>query len=721
MSRQVKLFVLTFVFSIFASCGKKDSNDTPAPPEDTPVAPAPAPVAPGKTAYLITSSGDGKITLNWSAVDNATKYTIYWNTTGNVSDSNGSGIGDVTDTTYTHQGLNNGTPYYYRVVAFNQGVAGAASDQAGDVPKGTIFKGLPYSMIGFRDMPAIHVGQFYNDGTTYYAATSGGLAISRDSGTSWQTRTTTNGMQSNFVQKFIFTNNGSTLLVGTWCGVSKSVDGGVSFSTINVSGSSACVEDLTSATINGVEFIYVATIDGLYVSSNGGNSFTQLLTGSVMSLKVDSGTIYAGTSDGVQVSTNNGSSFQKYLSGKYVNAFAGEGNWFFAAAADGFYHSNGGGITNLVAANKRTAVPSNSINQILFTSNTLYVGTNAGLGISSDFGVTFSNKAKNEGISVPYVMGVRLDKGTLFACGFGGIFSSTDGGGSFSKLAASHSGLGVGLVNDIAGDGTKIYAATANGLSISTDGGASFTTKGYSNGLLNYSVNAVAVNGSNIYLATTYGLAISTDGGATFTNKTTPFGTDTNLSSVAIVGSKIFVGSEGSNIYISSDGGNSFSSAALGTSYQTVNCIVALDSNNIFACTGGAGLAKSTNGGGSWTMLTTTQGLGSNSVNALAISGTTLYAGTQGGVSISTDGTNFTNAVVDTQNGGIYPESIAVSGSTIFAGTSVGIYTKTGTNPYTRKYTSADGLTGNYVNRMKFMGTKLFAGSIGGLAAAENP
>ena len=61
---------------------------------------------------------------------------------------------------------------------------------------------------------------------------------------------------------------------------------------------------------------------------------------------------------------------------------------------------------------------------------------------------------------------------------------------------------------------------------------------------------------------------------------------------------------------------------------------VAVSGTTIYAATTG-GLSVSTTGGTSWTNYTTTNGLGNNYVLGVAVSGTTIYAATGGGLSIS--------------------------------------------------------------------------------------
>ena len=92
---------------------------------------------------------------------------------------------------------------------------------------------------------------------------------------------------------------------------------------------------------------------------------------------------------------------------------------------------------------------------------------------------------------------------------------------------------------------------------------------------------------------------------------------------------------------------------------------------NLFAGTGG-GVYLSTNNGASWTPVNT--GLWNLGVIALAVSGTNLFAGTDGaGVFLSTNhGANWTNVSTGLTNCSVC--SLAVSGTNLFAGTGDGVY-----------------------------------------------
>jgi len=95
--------------------------------------------------------------------------------------------------------------------------------------------------------------------------------------------------------------------------------------------------------------------------------------------------------------------------------------------------------------------------------------------------------------------------------------------------------------------------------------------------------------------------------------------------------------------------------------------------STIYAATFG-GLSISTDGGASFTNKTTTNGLGNNTVKGVYASGSMVYAATSGGLSISTDGgASFTNKTTTNGLGSNTVKGVYASGSMVYAATSVGV------------------------------------------------
>lgn len=138
---------------------------------------------------------------------------------------------------------------------------------------------------------------------------------------------------------------------------------------------------------------------------------------------------------------------------------------------------------------------------------------------------------------------------------------------------------------------------------------------------------------------------------------------------------------------------------------------LAVSGQSLFAGTNGAGVFLSTNNGASWT--TTNTGLTmSPYVQTFAVSGTDLFAGTEyGGVYLSTDnGTSWTDVNFGLTNTDI--RALAVSGQNLFAGSNgSGVFLSTNNGSSWNAINS--GLPILYVNALAASGTDLFAGTDG--------
>jgi YVTN family beta-propeller protein len=90
------------------------------------------PVPPAPPTNVTATAGDEQVTISWDTVSGATSYNIYWSTSSGVSSTSYEGkIEDITETSYTHTGLTNGTTYYYVVIAVNDY---GESDESEEVP-----------------------------------------------------------------------------------------------------------------------------------------------------------------------------------------------------------------------------------------------------------------------------------------------------------------------------------------------------------------------------------------------------------------------------------------------------------------------------------------------------------------------------------------------------------------------------------------------------------
>jgi photosystem II stability/assembly factor-like uncharacterized protein len=258
-----------------------------------------------------------------------------------------------------------------------------------------------------------------------------------------------------------------------------------------------------------------------------------------------------------------------------------------------------------------------------------------------------------------------VTKGSYLFAGGGGVSRSSDNGASWTDSSSPNVGLTCLITN-----GTNLYAGTANsGVYRSTDDGIHWTT--INSGLTNHNILCLAAGGTNLFAgAYDGGMFRSTDNGDTWS------AADSGLSSpwiyaIAANATNVFVSSSGS-VYRSIDSGASWS--VTNNPPLTGAGVLILSGSNLYS--GSLGISVSTDYGSSWTDISP-RNLVSSSVFSLAVSGDTLYAGTNGsGVFRSTDnGQSW--AMVNTGITGVVTRAFAVTDSALFAGTDGGVYCST--------------------------------------------
>ncbi|HET8725441.1 MAG TPA: hypothetical protein VFM53_14685 [Anaeromyxobacteraceae bacterium] len=95
----------------------------------TPIAPAPA--AP---TGLVAVASDAAVDLAWSAVPGATSYDVYWANSPGVQKATGTRLQGQAQSQFRHEGLVNGTTYYYVVTATGPGGEGPQSAEVSARP-----------------------------------------------------------------------------------------------------------------------------------------------------------------------------------------------------------------------------------------------------------------------------------------------------------------------------------------------------------------------------------------------------------------------------------------------------------------------------------------------------------------------------------------------------------------------------------------------------------
>ncbi|MCX7114245.1 MAG: hypothetical protein NTX45_30080 [Proteobacteria bacterium] len=457
-----------------------------------------------------------------------------------------------------------------------------------------------------------------------------GIVKSTDHGGSWVM--VNNGLPLgtvpvNIEKLTIDATNPSTLYVLTYLtqsGVYKSTDGGGHWISVSKGLMSAGYLWALAIDPSNPATLYVGTSDGVYKSTDGGGNWSAAsngLPGGVFALAIDPSnpaTLYAGTEyNGVYKSTDGG------------------GSW--SAPSNGL---------TVEFVRVLTIDPSNP--------STLYAGTAYnGVYKSSDGGGSWSEA--NVGLSassVGFAGALVIDPSnpsTLYAGfwgavgeGDGGLYKSTNGGGSWVMISAGGLPSRVNVGALVIDPSNLLYAGTDSGIYKSANGGGNWATA--HTGLTAPHVGRLIIDPSNptvFYTSVSFGGGIyalykSGDGGASWTNLSLPTGLEIHYMVIDRSNPSTLYGIRYNEVYKSADGGKNWISVnelmSAGSIYDLV--IDPSNSATLYAGTND-GVYKTTDGGGHWVAVKTgyTYPLVIDPANP-----TTLYAGTLIGVYKTTDG-----------------------------------------------------------------------------------
>lgn len=309
-----------------------------------------------------------------------------------------------------------------------------------------------------------------------------------------------------------------------------------------------------------------ATI-GFVDSSNPGNSIVWTNQKTLISPQcfAQSGNnIFAGTTNGVYISTNGGTSWticsDTGLTNTDITAIAISGNNIFVGG-------NGGGTNQQVFLsidNGVTWTPKNvgitntaiSINTILITGSDIFIGGSDGGGdaniyISTDNGNTWTERDALIAPTVGNITELITNGTTIFAATDVGVWSSIDNGVTWIEHLF---GLTTISILSLLISGNNIFAGTTNGVFISSNNGLTWISS--NTGIpSSTNINSFTQQGNNIYIGTQRGVYLSTNNGSNWTLENTGL-TTINTSSTFSNGIYIFAGTNGGGIFRTQVGDN---------------------------------------------------------------------------------------------------------------------------------------------------------------------
>jgi photosystem II stability/assembly factor-like uncharacterized protein len=285
----------------------------------------------------------------------------------------------------------------------------------------------------------------------------------------------------------------------------------------------------------------------------------------------------------------------------------------------------------------------NSICCFAESGTKLFAGTDSGVYLTTNSGASWKAINYPPGLRGYSAMSIAMI-GRILVCDFsgpirdkkvyGGVFRTDNLGASWTeaKITAAYN-----FFTAIAVSGTNLIAGTyGDGVFLSTDSGTTWSVA--NTGLPNRIVYTFVVFGTSssamVFAGTDSGFFRSTDNGTSWAPVNTGLA-NTDVHSLLVFGSNIFAAGGRGIVYRSTNNGESWTAASTGLPGYDIDALAVSDTN-LFAGIYGVGVDRSTDSGKSWSPANAGK-LSFDGINALAVSGKNLLAGTTSGLFLSSN------------------------------------------------------------------------------------
>jgi len=299
--------------------------------------------------------------------------------------------------------------------------------------------------------------------------------------------------------------------------------------------------------------IFIGTGIGVFLSNNNGAAWSAKNNGltsvHISAMAISGNKIYAGSRGrGLYLSTDNGNNWNSVITGTgldlapavYSIAFSGNNIFAGSYGEGGFYSNNNGGTWN--AMNIADTV----INSIAVSGNNIFIATNSfgGVFVSTDNGLhwtVMNNGLNNHNVFSLAVSGTNIYAGT----DEGGIYLSTDNGSNWTTM---NSDLPLTMVGLLTISKNNLYAGLiGSGIYLSGNDGSNWTV--LNNGLADNTVYSLAAFGNNVIAGIYHGVYLSTDNGSSWISVNDGLPNNNPVYAISISETDIYAGTWGYGVW----------------------------------------------------------------------------------------------------------------------------------------------------------------------------
>lgn len=347
--------------------------------------------------------------------------------------------------------------------------------------------------------------------------------------------------------------------------------------------------------------IIIVISSGAKISSSQSVSWTQLqgpYGGSIIDITSIGSTIYAARYDGVFYSTNEGNSWQKMPEGNVANVSVIDatpgGTLYVGKHSGGLWWTVNNGASwnfNPVHVAPHSGTWASVVTLGINSSSHIYIQSERSFNGGNTFTPHFQ-------VSNQFAKDYEFDPGNvIYAASNVGVYRSPDGGSTWNNISGSMPNANSSLKVKTNSAGEIFVGTTTNGIYFSSNMGSSWEAR--STGLGDLNITAIELdNSGKIYAGTKNGLYVSVDNGISWTQSNSGI-PNPWIQAIHLNNGKVYTGTQRKGVYVSNDGGQTWIERNNGIKLHNLTGLEFKSGNQIFLASA-YGMYYSDNGGTSW-------------------------------------------------------------------------------------------------------------------------